>query len=578
MTVRARTLTYLLMFTLLALVLPVGTWAAGTASVTGAKLNIRQFPSTSAKILIQVKRGDKLSVLAQKGDWLQVRFGQQTGWVFKNLVSYTVPAAQVVAANQGTTAVQNATYATVTGTVLNVRQSPATTARILGKVKKGDKLAVLRQQGDWLQVKFGQQMGWVFKSLVSYTAPAAPVAAAPANQGTTAVQKKVMVTAAAVNLRSGPGTGYNKVGTASLGQELQVVAQQKDKDGKVWYKLASNAWVASWLVQDKPQVAPVSSQPQEKPEPEPVPNLPPADQGLYVDIRLLKEGEGTRIKVVANNVITDQLQLEKADREWKVTLAGANLLNPFNGGEETWPGLERLQVQQLEGDAAGVVLTAVYSSVYAPVVIPGKDGRSLEILVGLGRLQGRKIVLDPGHGGTDPGAIGGVLKIKEKDVNLAIARLVRRHLAEEGAEVVMTREGDSYPTLAERYTLANSLSAAAFVSIHANSNTSSSVYGTATYYNNENRTAEETEARQKLARLIQEEALKIPGRKAFGANDGIWVDSRGLAVLRGTVMPSVLVETAFLSNAAEEQLLNDPAFQEEMARAIARGVIRYFTE
>ncbi|AVX19812.1 N-acetylmuramoyl-L-alanine amidase [Carboxydocella thermautotrophica] len=578
---KTRKIFHLLLFiSLFWLLLPGWAIASGTATVTGTKLNIRQFPSTTAKILGQVKKGDKLPVFSQKGDWLQVKFGKQTGWVFKSLVSYQAANSQTTAVRpvqqQTTTSGTGSNYATVTGTKLNIRQFPSTTAKILGQVKKGDKLPVLSQKGDWLQVKFGKQTGWVFKSLVSYKL--AQPEAKPVNQAPAAVQKTVYVIATTVNLRTGPGTNYAKVGVARQGQELKVVAQQKASDGKIWYKLANNAWVAGWLVQEKPQVTPVSSQPQDKPEPEPVPNLPPAEQGLYIDIRAIKEGDGTRIKVYANSSVTDQVVLEKQDRQWKVILPGAKLLNPFDGAGQSWPGLELLQVQQLEDDAAGVVLTAVYSSVYAPVLIPGQDGRSLEILVGLGRLQGRTIVIDPGHGGTDPGAIGGVLKVKEKDVNLAIAQRVRRYLAEEGAQIIMTREGDTYPTLAERYTLANDQQAQLFVSIHANSNTSSSVYGSATYYNNENRTSEEIAARLKLAQLIQEEILKIPERKAFGANNGVWLDSRGLAVLRGTRMPSVLVETAFLSNPTEEQLLNDPGFQDQIARAIAQGIIRYFTE
>lgn len=191
-------------------------------------------------------------------------------------------------------------------------------------------------------------------------------------------------------------------------------------------------------------------------------------------------------------------------------------------------------------------------------------------------LRGRKIVLDPGHGtdpqGPDPGAIGPT-GVKEKDVNLAIALKLAQLLRAEGAQVYLTREGESTPlSLAEPAYYANNLGAEVFISIHSNASLNPAVGGTSTYIYAPRGTALEgqREERLRLVRCIQESLVAALGRRNIGVLEA------NFSVLRNTRMPSVLVEVAFISNPEEEKLLNDPAFQAKAAAGILEGLRKYF--
>ncbi len=217
------------------------------------------------------------------------------------------------------------------------------------------------------------------------------------------------------------------------------------------------------------------------------------------------------------------------------------------------------------------------------------------------------IVIDPGHGGKDPGAIsrGG---LEEKFCNLDIAKRVKEKIEKRlGIKVVMTRDRDIFIPLSERAQIANRLHADLFISIHNNSCNNSRLRGMETYFLSVARTswARAVEARENaairfelpdtslaylrtvdlilhdlaqneflkesedLAACIQEETaplIRIPNR---GLNQA------GFYVLRGAFMPAVLVECAFLSNPTEEALLRKGSFRDKIAEGIYRGVKRF---
>jgi N-acetylmuramoyl-L-alanine amidase len=190
-----------------------------------------------------------------------------------------------------------------------------------------------------------------------------------------------------------------------------------------------------------------------------------------------------------------------------------------------------------------------------------------------GSMAGKRIVLDPGHGGNDPGAIGRN-GTKEKNVNLAIAAKAAEILRQQGAEVIMTREGDTNPGLYDRSDIANNASADVFVSIHSNSSTKSSMAGTGTYTYApaDSELGRQRDARLHLASCLQEALVAALGLKSNG------IFENRFAVVRTANMPAALVEVAFLSNSREERLLGDSNFQQQAAAAIASGITRFLTE
>lgn len=185
-------------------------------------------------------------------------------------------------------------------------------------------------------------------------------------------------------------------------------------------------------------------------------------------------------------------------------------------------------------------------------------------------LKGKVIVLDPGHGGSDTGAIG-PNHLAEKNVTLAIARDLRSLLSNAGATILMTRTLDqdvAYPgasnieELQARVAIANQANADLFISIHADS-FSESVHGTTTYYY--------PGSDNSLAHFVQDslvDQLKLTNR-GFLPND--------YYVLKYTTMPAILTEAAFISNPKEERLLGNRIFDKKIAIGIYNGIKNYFS-
>lgn len=186
-----------------------------------------------------------------------------------------------------------------------------------------------------------------------------------------------------------------------------------------------------------------------------------------------------------------------------------------------------------------------------------------------------KIVVDAGHGGTDSGAIG-VNGLQEKEVNLDIAERVRTELLRRGYEVAMTRDTDQYVSLADRVAFANGQAADLFVSIHANSYSRATAQGTMVLYYDDaypqaSYPASDTmKALSPVSRSFAQQMLDSFLARSGTANDGIVPSA--VYVVRMGQMPSILVETAFLSNAAEAGLLADPNMRSTMALGIADGI------
>ena len=176
-------------------------------------------------------------------------------------------------------------------------------------------------------------------------------------------------------------------------------------------------------------------------------------------------------------------------------------------------------------------------------------------------LEGKVIVLDPGHGGKDPGSHGD--RNNEKDLTLAIAKKVKAKLEAVGAKVVMTRTGDTYLSLSKRVKISENNHADVFISIHNNAG-SSSASGIETYFWKTNKDE------SKLASLVQKEIIKSTGMKNRGTAAG------NFHVIRENTDSAILVELGFISNPDEENIIETSDFQNEAATGIVNGLEAYF--
>ncbi|MBN6885250.1 N-acetylmuramoyl-L-alanine amidase [Cytobacillus horneckiae] len=181
-----------------------------------------------------------------------------------------------------------------------------------------------------------------------------------------------------------------------------------------------------------------------------------------------------------------------------------------------------------------------------------------------GDLVGQTIVVDPGHGGKDPGAVGNSLA--EKEIVLDVSKRVNSKLKDSLAKVVMTRNTDTFVELPDRVKEGEKANADLFVSIHVNSFTDPSANGTETYYNSQYVGAES----KALAQEIQKELVK-----AMKTNDR-GVKEAGFYVIKNSKMPSVLVEIAFISNTNDAKKLASASYRQKAADAIYTGIVNYY--
>ncbi len=245
----------------------------------------------------------------------------------------------------------------------------------------------------------------------------------------------------------------------------------------------------------------------------------------------------------------------------------------------------------------------IVSTLFCSLLVWGqtpKPSRAIPALVS--RL---KVAVDPGHGGDDRGAMG-KKGLKEKEVALELAMVLKDRLQEAGFEVILTREEDVLIPVWDRAKIANEAGADLFISLHLNAAKARAAKGSEVFFLSqdagdadaaeaaaqENKGAGQPASQdsvvasilddmaqkaflqdsEKLAVALQNQLNRLGGIKERG------VKQAPFAVLRTAAMPAVLVETAFISNPKEEAKLRDPVFRKRVAEAITQGVRRFFVQ
>lgn len=225
------------------------------------------------------------------------------------------------------------------------------------------------------------------------------------------------------------------------------------------------------------------------------------------------------------------------------------------------------------------------------------------------RFRIKTIVLDPGHGGNDPGAIGRRSHVKEKVLTLQMARKLKSLLEDAGIKVIMTRDSDVFIPLPKRSEIANKSGADLFVSVHINASRARSMRGFECYYlsnaTDDNARALEAfensslkmddgasvEHSRPLDKTLWDMALtedrressELAGYICDSINESLAMGDRGVRtarfyVLKHTDIPAVLVESGYISNKYEELKLKDPEFLDRIAESVAQGILRFKRE
>jgi len=286
-----------------------------------------------------------------------------------------------------------------------------------------------------------------------------------------------------------------------------------------------------------------------------------ASSNMLQDPQLVITIQGASVGSVANSVVfdgsiaKDLTILQTGKTESQITVNLPQIIDDSD-----------YQVSVLPGDTAANKPFRVVIDIDKPLPLP-------EFTFTPG-LRGKRIAIDPGHGGSDVGAIG-PNGIQEKVVTLGVAMKVKALLEQAGAKVYMTRTDDrdvfapndtASEELGARSEVGNKNQVDIFVDIHANSFANPQVGGTGTYY------FKKSMYDKLLAKTIQNGVCGVYGL----ADRGIY--PANFYVLKHTNMPAILIEMAFLSNPNEEKLLAAPAFQQQMAQGIVSGIDNFFTQ
>ncbi|MFA5255117.1 MAG: N-acetylmuramoyl-L-alanine amidase [Candidatus Omnitrophota bacterium] len=305
--------------------------------------------------------------------------------------------------------------------------------------------------------------------------------------------------------------------------------------------------------------------------------------------------------------------------EWKWDSVIRTAVITKNGKIVLRPGSDRILVNGEERRLSSPVVLA-NGAVFVPVTFvrnvlgliveirpaAEKDFEKIPPVCVPGRYSIKSIVIDAGHGGKDPGAIGRRLHIKEKNLTLSIAKKLKRILEDNGIRVIMTRDSDEFVSLPERVRIANSSGADLFISIHINASRSRSMNGFECYYLSEatNDNARALEAFENATLKTDEgtvvehsgnldktlwdmkltenrrESAQLASDICNAVDNSLVARNRGVKtarfyVIKLTRIPSVLIEIGYLSNKFEELKLRDDGYINRVVDVIAKGILAY---
>lgn len=339
-----------------------------------------------------------------------------------------------------------------------------------------------------------------------------------------------------VNVREEPASAGQIIGMLSKGDRL-VVFQEKYGWVQTYYA-GKIAWVASH------HLVPVDSSASEATH-----EASDGTISVTVSSAHVRSGPGLEYEPIHSAVKGDTYQLAGTEGEWEKIM--------LPNGSYGWVASHLTDQAGADAEVDSEASTenaSTGSNENSAERAPAQSSSS-------GSLQGYNIVIDPGHGGKDPGAIG-LGGIYEKDLAISTAEKVEQKLTDAGATVIMSRSGDYFVPLEQRSSISNSHDTHAFISIHYDSYPVMSVRGISTYYADGKDYG--------LAQSVQASLANSVNMNNRGIMQGNYI------VLRDTSAPAVLMELGFVSNPEDLAAITTADYQNQAAEAIKQGLIDYF--
>lgn len=416
-------------------------------------------------------------------------------------------------------------HVTVAAPSLNVRYGPGLSHDVMTQVHESDRLQVIGEENHWLKVRLNDdKIGWVASWLVDQE----DIAPDKTKYGK-------IVNAPEVNLRQFANAESQLIGTISEGAEVEVLYAA---DG--WYQILYQGQVA-WINGDYVQMI-------ESPT------------TIYsVDV---SDGAEAPVVQIGNRPVN--IRVAPSETSESIGTAEPYKTYTYLHTEGDWYCI------QVNDGTVGYVASWL-SHLHAPTdsagnPISGADTEAFASYMARSdtRLAEATIVIDPGHGGQDPGAVAPNGQVYEKNLAYNTSLLLYKRLVSAGANVIMTRTDDSYVSLEERTKTSNDHNADLFISLHYDSrDIPNSATGTTTYYYDESDYG--------VAQIINHHlALQTPL-----SNNGIQFGN--YHVLRENNQPAILLELGYMNNDDDYAYITDPTYQATVAEAIFQALQAYFS-
>ncbi|MGM0844122.1 MAG: SH3 domain-containing protein [Bacillota bacterium] len=476
--------------------------------ITENGLRIRDGAGTNHPVTGTLYKGQEVTILEHNGDWYRITAGEKSGWVYKEYITAGNSPREVSESSR----IQSENWTGVsTDNSLNVRNSPDLNGSILGKLNRGNKVSVTGSVPGWFRIGFGGIEGWVSSQYIEK-----PTSSSKPPDSQTSYGK---VTIHSLNVRDNANLTGAIIGSVKQGEIFEILEERSN-----WYKLSlkggKTGWAAGWYIEKN--VGEKLQKQQSSHEKGQV-------QILYNGTNLRSEAS-TNSAIVARASSGETFPIKKKTGEWfEVSLSNGQ-----------------------SGFVAGWIVS-----------VSGTDSQERVNKPKSGGLKGKTIIIDPGHGGRDSGAVG-YSGTYEKSLTLSTSQKLYDLLKNAGANVILTRNNDSYSSLNTRAALAHYHDSDAFISIHYDSITDSSIKGYTAYYYHS--------YQKELSQTVLNNLAKTLSSRNRGVKHGDYY------IVRENKQPAVLLELGYLSNPSEEAMINTGSFQDMSARSIYNGLDEYFSK
>lgn len=399
-------------------------------TVNVASLKVRSGPGLTYDTIGAVTKNEKLNVIGKENDWLQINFGNTTGWVAS---WYTTKESLELTNKQIISKVNR----------LNVRTEPTTSSAVIGQLQEGDSANAYRSQADWIEIDFQGRKGWINQSYITVTEQTISK-----NSSLPSSENIFEVSVDALNVRSKADLTSKKIGQAYKGDQFPVIDSNHN-----WVKVKLDSGEEGWLYRF---------------------------YGTFSSPAAVKsEAKNDTITILYNGT---NLRSDSTTSSEVVSRADAGTILPVVEKINDW---YKVIINDQSAYVASWLVSAssTTSNVTEPLVDKNKVDQEKKEKVARkkGTLKGLTIVIDAGHGGNDRGTTG-ALGTDEKDITLITSELLSSKLQAAGANVILTRESDEYVDLRKRVTIGHQVDADAFISLHYDAIDNSSVRGFTTYY------------------------------------------------------------------------------------------------